>query len=187
MLRRRSNHFENYAQEGFAAIRELTGTWLFWVNPPVVPCGTRGNMPIFAMTGTAMFDLGGWTHQDYAAEKQAIGVELKSTKRYKSNLPIIGLDKKGSGLQYHQIEALAALHREGHMAGVLWNNGGSIGVIKGEVINAAFIDYLTSVEVEKNGGRPAKGARSISWAKFSTVIGTSPEAWFLESFWKPKG
>jgi hypothetical protein len=181
MLRRRSNEFENEIQEGFAAVREHTGAWLYWVNPPVVPCGVRGKMPVFAMTGPAMFDLGGWTHQDFS-KTQAIGVELKSTKKYKSNLPIIGLDKKGSGLQYHQIEALAALHREGHIAGVLWNNGGSIGVLKGEAINAAFIDYMTSVTVEEAGGRPAKGSRSISWSKFNMVIGTGPEAWYLENF-----
>ena len=185
MLRKRNNEFEDYIQEGFAAIREQTGAWLLWVNPPVVCCGMRGKMPIFAMVGTAPYDVGGWAHGDYM-EPRAIGVELKESRKYKSSLPIIGLEKKGSGLQYHQIEALAALHREGHYAGVLWNNGGAIGFASGDVVASAFYDYEVSRIAEENGQRPVKGSRSISWSQFSVVIGETPDAWFLENLYVPK-
>jgi len=185
VLRRRSNEFENDVQEGFVAIREKTGAWLHWVNPPVTPCGVRGNMPIFAMTGTALYDLAGWTHQDFATP-QSIGVELKQSSKYKASLPIIGPNKKGSGLQYHQLEGLAAMHREGHIAGLLWSNGGAIGVAKGEVLASAFYDYEVSRIAEEAGQRPTKGARSIRWDKFCMVIGEEPEAWYLECFHLPR-
>lgn len=180
-MKARANQFENYIQTGFDAIREKTGAYLLWVNPPVVPCGIRGRMPVFAMSGSAPFDLGGWTNEKFA-QPRAIGVELKETRDQKVSLPIIGPERQGSGLQYHQLEALSALHRDGHISGLLWCNGGIIGYLSGEALAAAHYDFEVSLEVQKMGKKLTQGARSIRWDKFKIVQGDDPEDWYVEGF-----
>ena len=186
MLRKRSNEFENYIQTGFAAIRQTTGAWLHWVNPPVCPIGMRGKMPIFAMVGSALYDIGGWT-DNTKARHAAIGIELKESGKYKNSIPIIKPEGKGSGVQYHQLEALAALHRDGGLAGLVWSNGGIIGYANGEVLASAFYDYEVSRVCEERGKPVTLGVRSISWKKFATVHGNAPESWWLEGFHNPHG
>jgi len=186
MLQKRSNPFEDYIQQGFAAIRAKTGAWLHWVNPAVRPIGLRGNMPVFAMVGSALYDIGGWTNENNAVHR-AVGIELKASTKFKQNIPIIKPESKGSGVQYHQLEALAALHRDGGIAGLVWNNGGVIGYASGEVLAAAFYDYETSRVCEEMKRPITKGVRSLSWQKFATVEGTNHESWWLEGFHKPRG
>jgi hypothetical protein len=185
MPRKRSNKFEDWIQNGFAEVRKTTGAWLVWINPPVTPIGLKGKMPIFAMTGSALFDLGGWTNGNRAA-KAFIGVELKETRQHHPSLPIIRRDRKGSGLQHHQIEALAGLHRDGHIAGLLWSNGGIVGWCDGEVLAAAYYEFEVSLAAEDMGKAPKKGARSISWQKFSPVMGDKPEDWYMEKVHREK-
>ena len=185
MLRKRSNQFENWIQGGFAEVRRSTGAWLVWINPPVTPIGLKGKMPIFAMTGSALFDLGGWTNAE-RAEPAFIGVELKETRQYHSSLPIIRRDRKGSGLQHHQIEALAGLHRDGHIAGLLYSNGGIIGWCGGEVLAAAYYEFEVSIAAEEMGKPPKKGARSIKWSQFSPVVGDQPHSWYTEMVHREK-
>jgi len=182
-MRKRGNQFENWIQNGFAAIRRDTGAWLVWINPPVTPIGLKGKMPIFAMTGSALFDLGGWTN-GARAEKAFIGVELKETRQFSPSMPIIRRDRKGSGLQHHQLEALAGLHRDGHLAGLLWSNGGIVGFCGGETLAAAYYEFETSLVTEDLGKTPQKGTRSISWQKFSPVLGDQPDDWYKEKLHK---
>jgi hypothetical protein len=113
-----------------------------------------------------------------------LGVELKETGHFHSSMPIIRRDRKGSGLQHHQIEALAALHRDGHIAGLLWNNGGIIGYCAGDVIAASYYEFEVSLKAEEMGKTPKKGARSISWQKFSPIHGDDPADWYLEQIHK---
>lgn len=184
-MRKRSNQFESFIQEGFAEIRKTSGAWLFWINPPVVNIGLKGKMPIFCMTGSALFDLAGWTHADRAAPRM-IGVELKESGRFQTSLSIVKRGRQGSGLQHHQIEALAALHRDGHIAGLLWNNGGVIGFCDGETIASAYYNFEVGLRAEEMGKAPTKGAKSIRWEAFSPVHGDKPEDWYLEKVHKEK-
>ena len=180
MLRKRANDFEDFVQRGFAAIREKTGAWLYWVNPPMVPTRFAGKCPLYAPTGSALYDIGGWTGP--TAVPQAIGFELKATGKFEKTLPIIAPGKKGGGLQYHQLEALAAMHRDGHMAGLLWNNAGIVGYCVGETLAAAFYDYEVSRASEEMNKKVQRGVRSLSWGKFTTVQADEPEAFYIEGF-----
>jgi hypothetical protein len=172
------NDFEKDFQSRFPAIREHKRcmAYLFFLHPPMQCVGTKGTMPIWVQTGRAMYDVSGWmprviTNSAGYDEKiaQAIGIELKSTKQRHPSLRIIGSDGDGSGMQAHQLEALAAMHRDGGIARILWNNGGIVGVMDGEEIAACFHAYRVSVEVERLKKTPARGARSVPWSLFRAI------------------
>lgn len=165
------NDFESALQDTFSDIRKTRGALLFWLYPPVRPTGLRGKCPVFVMTGQSMFDIGGWrtVKTDCGDVAQAVGVEVKATGEPKPSLPIVGPEQQASGLQFHQLEALASLHRDGGLTGVVWNNGGSVGVLRGDAVEERFLTYLASMENEKRGGSIPRGSRSISWNHFNVV------------------
>lgn len=174
--------FEKQFEAMFPIIRKKTGAFLHRLYPPVRGAGMRGTMPVFVIVGRATYDVGGWQplpvlFREGTKLAQAIGIELKANKQRHSSMPIIGKDGHGSGLQAHQLESLAALHRDGGVARVLWNNGGVIGVLEGPMIAKTFYDYGVSVEVEKLGKKPAFGSRSVRWDAFRSL----PD--FLDSPW----
>ena len=74
---------------------------------------------------------------------------------------LIHPESKGAGLQYHQLETLAAVHRDGGLAYVLWRNGGMVGRLSGDKIAAAFFEYTVSLKMEDEGQVVKKGVRSI--------------------------
>jgi hypothetical protein len=165
------NEFEKEYESHFPTIRTKTGAFLFRMYPPIRGTGMRGTMPVFVIVGRALFDVGGWYEVDDDGLKRAvfIGVELKATKQRHPSLPIIGKDSHGSGLQAHQLEALASLHRNGGIAKVVYNNGGVIGVLDGEQIAKVFYDYGVSLAAERMGKKPAMGSRSIRWDMFRSL------------------
>jgi hypothetical protein len=146
-----ANQFEKDLEELFPSIRKKTGVFLYRLFPPSKCIGMRGTMPIFVQTGRALFDVAGWkpmVFEDLKGLKTkaavAVGIELKSTKSAHTSLAIIGEDKNGSGLQAHQLEALASIARDGGIARVLWNNGGIVGVLDEEDLIAAYHAYGVS-------------------------------------------
>lgn len=165
--------FEKVVEETFPIIRKDHGYFLRWLYPPVRPVGTRGKCPVFVIVKSELYDIHGWS-----GKGKAVGIEVKDNTSYHSSLPIVHPDSKGSGLQFHQLEALAALHRDGGESGILWRNGGLIGLLRGTSIENIFTDYMISLKVEEAGKTPARGTRSIGWDKFMPIPENNPEKWF---------
>lgn len=161
------NQFEEDIFETFKTIRQRDGHYLLVLYPPTRMSGVRGKCPMYVRTDTSLFDVAGWTSDSCTF----IGVELKETNRYSPSLPIIKSTSHGSGLQQHQLEALASVQRDGGHAGVVWRNGGMVGICSGPKIQERFLTYMESRLVEENGQTPKKGARSIPWSMFTTLKG----------------
>lgn len=165
--------FEQIIERTFPAIRAKTGAFLYWLYPKTRMVGMRGTMPCFAMVGRALFDVAGWLpktitdHDGYDRKVNlAVGIEVKETSKLHSSMRIVGDDGSGSGLQAHQLEALAAVHRDGGIARLVWNNGGMVGMITGEQLAHIHFTYGVSVQAEKMRKVPSMGSRSIPWNQF---------------------
>lgn len=172
--------FEKEFEALFPMILKRTGAFLNRLYPPMRMAGLRGTMPCFVQTGRALFDVVGWMPipAEFLGDNglvgehklaRVIGIEQKANRDAKSSMRIVGEDGSGSGLQAHQLEALAAVHRSGGIARVLWNNGGIVGVLDGDAIAASFYAYGVSVQAEKMRKKPAAGSRSISWKLFRQI------------------
>lgn len=157
------NAFEKAIGDTFQAYRSAKVANLIFLHPPMRIGGMLGKVPCFVQSGRAPFDVGG-IYYDNAGT--AIGAELKETKDHEHSLSIVHPDKKGSGLQYHQLAALVDVHKAGGVALVVWSNGGEVGVLTGEKIVLAKMQYDTSLAAEKAGKIVAKGTRSILWGQF---------------------
>jgi penicillin-binding protein-related factor A (putative recombinase) len=133
--------------------REQEIAFLFPMPVPTAPCGVRGKggAPLRVLSGQAPFDFFGWTRDGHA-----VGLEVKATARKKS-LPIIGEGKCGSGLQWHQLEALADLYLHGGEAVLLWKNGDDVGLVSGFALYEARQWYRRD------------GRKSIPWHRFRPV------------------
>lgn len=170
-----ANQFERDFDAKFATIRKRTAAYLNRLYPPMRVGGMRGSLPCWIQTGRALFDVDGWVpvavDVDGSKVKLAryIGIEQKETSERKTALRIIGEDGSGSGIQAHQLEALASVHRDGGIARILWSNGGIVAVLDGEEIVQAHFTYGVSVQAEKMRKKPALGARSIPWSLFRPV------------------
>lgn len=128
--------------------------------------GMHGNIPCYVQVGKAPFDVGGFFYDSNAT---AIGFELKETAKRETSIAIVGPEKKGSGLQYHQLDALVDLHKGGGIVGMLWSNAGEIGFLSGEQLVAVKIAYDASLKAEAMNKTIAKGVRSIRWEMFKLV------------------
>lgn len=160
------NQFEKEIGNTFQAYRDAKQAGLVFLHPPMRIAGMLGRVPCFIQAGKAPFDVAGMF---YDGDGTAIGVELKETKDHETSLSIVGPGKKGSGLQYHQLEALVSVHQGGGVALVVWSNGGEVGVLSGEGILLAWMQYNTSLKAEAQRKTPAKGSRSILWGHFKPV------------------
>jgi hypothetical protein len=160
------NVFETLIGKTFQAYRDAKLANVFFLHPPMRIAGMHGKVPCFIQAGKAPYDAAGFF---YNAEATAIGAELKETKEHENSLSIVGPDKKGSGLQYHQLEALVDLHLNGGVALLLWSNGGEIAVAFGDVLHLAKVQYDASLKAEKLKQTPAKGSRSILWGHFKPI------------------
>jgi penicillin-binding protein-related factor A (putative recombinase) len=160
------NQFEKQIGETFQTYRDAKLANLFFLNPPMRIAGMHGRVPCFVQAGKAPYDVAGFYYDRNAT---SIGVELKETTEHEHSLSIVGPDKKGSGLQYHQLEALVNLHYQGGIALLVWSNGGEIGWADGNTLVLAKLQYDTSLKAEAMKKTPAKGSRSIQWAMFRTV------------------
>lgn len=160
------NSFEFFIDKTLQPYRDEKKANLIFLHPPMRPAGMLGHVPCFIQTGKAPFDLAG-IYYDKAGT--SIGAELKETQKHESSLSIIGPGKKGGGLQYHQLVSLHEVYTAGGVALLLWSNGGEIGVLDGQGIALAFVQYETSLKAQSMGKTPAKGARSILWGRFRKV------------------
>lgn len=160
------NQFESLIGKTFQQYRDAKVAGLVFLHPPMRIAGMMGRVPCFVQSGKAPFDVGGMF---YDKAGTVIGAELKETREHENSLPIVGPEKKGNGLQYHQLESLVTVYEQGGVALVVWSNGGEVGVIGGAEIALAKLQYDTSMKVEKAGKSFAKGSRSILWGRFVAV------------------
>lgn len=160
------NEFEREIGKTFQAYRDARIANMVFLHPPMRAAGQMGKVPCFIQSGKAPFDIGGFFYDKAAT---VIGVELKQTADHEHSLPIVHPEKKGNGLQYHQLSALVDVHEANGLAVVLWNNGGEIGYLPGNVIQLAKIQYDASLKAERAGKELTKGSRSILWGHFKLV------------------
>jgi hypothetical protein len=169
--------FKSYRDAGIA---QLTLMW-----PPMRMAGLKGRVPCFVQVGTAPYDVVGHYLTGAATH---IGVELKETRERETSIAIVGPGKKGSGLQWHQLVGLVQLHQAGGVALLVWDNGGEVGVLTGDQLHLAMVQYETSMKAEKSKRTPAKGSRSILWGHFTPVkYGVADLPLFLPPAPKCKG
>lgn len=160
------NDFERFIEKTFQMYRDAKMANLLFLHPPMRVAGMLGHVPCFVQAGKAPFDIAGIYYDEAGT---GIGAELKETKDHEHSLAIVGPGKKGSGLQYHQLASLVEVHNSGGIALLLWSNGGEIGLLRGEDIVLAKVQYDASLKAQEMKRTPAKGARSILWGRFSRV------------------
>ena len=152
--------FEKDVSVSMDAYRETKIAFLDFLPPPIRPVvwqkAHKGSAPLFTLVGQAPFDVHG-----YLSNGIMIGVELKATQKHHDRIKIVSPVTKGSGVQYHQLDALAHLSRHGGIAGIVWSNGGEVGVMNGQKIVAALNEYEASM---KGGGK--RGSKSLEWSAF---------------------
>lgn len=171
--RKQLGHFEQQAaprgNRGLPFERRIQAEFSVWeaagiahlarMPVPTAPAPRPGDPMRRVATGTAPFDLYGWTmvhwHPNIRAAGMCIGAELKTTYKKRPSLAIA----EKSGLRLHQLDALAALAHAGGVARLVWENGNEVGVL----YNAAILE---AHERFYEGGR---GTRSIPWRLFSLV------------------
>ncbi len=115
-------------------------------------------------TKKAPFDVYGYL----VSGARMIGCELKSSVRQRS-LHIVRPDAHGSGLQFHQLDALAMLAEAGGISRIVWENEGEVGVIGNESILAAHKLYMTALASEKSHRDVKEGRKSIRWERFEHI------------------
>lgn len=160
------NDFEKEIGETFQAYRDAKVAHLHFLYPPMRAAGMHGHIPCWVQTGKAPYDVAGFFYDKCGT---SIGAELKHTKDHENRLPIVGPEKKGNGLQYHQLTGLVDLHDAGGTAMLLWNNGGEIGRLDGEAIFLVKLQYDTMLKAAANRKEVASGSKSIPWGMFQPV------------------
>lgn len=158
--------FEKVMEKSFAEYSSTAVAYLQFLHPRMRMAGYLGKAPAFVQVAKAPFDVDGY----YLDSARFIACEIKETAERKHSLAIISPNKKGSGLQYHQLEALVNAHNAGALAVVVWNNGGDIGIVDGTRLRAAKAAMDTSLKAQAEGyPNTAKGSRSILFGNFTPV------------------
>lgn len=156
--------FENDIAATFQGYADKHVARLAIMPVPTKQVGVRNGMPTLIRNGKAPFDVYGFLSHDATM----IGAELKASKR-KARLPIVAPQKKGDGVQFHQLDALATLALAGGIARIVWSNGGEIGVLHNSEIIQAWRTYEHALTSELSNRTVPKGAKSIQWEMFKPV------------------
>lgn len=140
--------FPTYRHEGIAHLAVMP--------VPMVPTHQRdrNGCPMYRPSGQAPFDVYG----QMCGSGLFVGAELKQTEAFENRIRIVGPAQKGSGLQFHQLQALYDTATNGGIARLVWRNAGEIGVYGPTSITAAYKGYLDALE-----GKGKAGAKSIPW------------------------
>lgn len=150
----------------FAEYHSANTATLLILYPKMRAAGFLGKAPAFVQVSKAPFDVAGFYH----GSARFIACEIKENASRKVSLPIIGPDKRGTGLQYHQLEALVEAHKNGGFACVVWDNAGEWGILEGQRLTAAKSAYDASLKAEKQGyPNTHRGSRSILWGEFTPL------------------
>lgn len=161
--------FEKVMEKSFLEYRTSNTAFLQILYPAMRVGGTLGNMPAYIPVGKAPYDIDGF----YFKTARYIACEVKESAKHESTMRVVPPDKKGTGLKYHQLEALVLVHENGGLACVVYNNGGEVGYLDGSRLKAAKAAIDTSLKAEAQGyPDAARGKRSIPWGDFQPVKST---------------
>lgn len=159
-------NFEKVMEKSFDEYLSSNTAFLQFLFPKMRMAGFLGKSPAFVQTEKAPYDVDGY----YLDGGLHIACEIKETAEHHHALSIIAPQKRGSGLQYHQLEALVRAHKAKAVAVVIWNNGGDIGLLDGSRLASAKRAFDESLKAEKQGYPNAlKGSRSILWGNFKPL------------------
>lgn len=159
--------FEKLIERSFVEYSTAKLAVLKFVYPKMRMTGEYiGKAPAFLQVGKGPYDLDGY----YTGTGRYIACELKENGERHASMRIIPPDKKGTGLQYHQLQALVEAHEGKAFVCVLWDNAGEIGILDGTRLVAAKAAMDTSLKAQEKGfPDAARGSRSIPWGSFSPV------------------
>ena len=158
--------FEKVVEKSFTEYLSSGVASLKFLFPKMRMSGYLGKTPAFVQVGKAPYDVDGY----FIQTGQFIACEIKENGERHNSMHIVGPDKKGTGLQYHQLVALVHAHGSHAFAALLWNNGGEIGILDGSRLTAAKASIDTAIKAEEAGYPDGKkGAKSIPWGHFSPV------------------
>jgi len=113
--------FEKELEATFDSIRIKEDVALIAAMPVPTAPSFVGGRSVRVLKGKAPFDYWGMFKGG-----RFLGMEAKMTSASKKSLAIVAPLKRGSGLQWHQLEALAAVARNDGVARIVWCNGGLI-------------------------------------------------------------
>ena len=159
--------FEKVMESSFAEYLTSNTAYLQFLYPKMKMAGYIGKAPGFVQVAKAPYDIDGYFMDGFPL---TIACEVKENGDHHESMSIIPPKKRGTGLQYHQLEALVRVHQAKGMACVVWNNGGEIGFLDGSRLKAAKAAMDTSLKAEAMGmPNGKKGMRSILWGNFVPV------------------
>lgn len=158
--------FEKVMEKSFAEYTTSKTAYLQFLYPKMRMAGYIGKAPGFVQCAKAPYDIDGY-YMDGSARH--IACEVKENADHHASLKIIMPEKRGTGLQYHQLEALVRAHESKCLACVVWSNGGEVGYLDGTRLKAAKQSVDASLKAEKMGLPNQKGMRSILWGNFTAV------------------
>ena len=128
--------WENELEHSFDALIRSEGlSSLVKMPEPTAPKVMYGKF-VRVLCGKAPYDFTGMMKGG-----KHIAMEAKHNDKRKASLPIIAEKKKGSGLQWHQLGALANVAEHGGIARIVWCNGGVVMAIGNEAIMAVQRSY----------------------------------------------
>lgn len=167
MSKARGRTLEYEIEQTIEPYREDGQAHLMKMPVPTVPTGQQGKYgPIMRLAGQAPWDFIGFA----ASDARTIGCEAKETTERATSLPIIRPGRDGgSGLQWHQITALAALWEAGGHPHIVWANAGEIAVLAGAAIWNQYASARAAAEAKQDGRKAERGALSIPWEAFDPV------------------
>ncbi len=171
--RDQGNIFEHQIEATFETYMAASIAHLSMYPVPMRPTGQRHpvtKQPLYAEKGKAPFDVWGWLHHD----GRVIGAELKCTNERAVSLPIVvpdamGQPRKGTGLQFHQLDSLKCVAHCGGLARLVWNNAGEVGVLRGDAIKNAWTVAWNAWRTDIAGKHSKPGSKSIKWDLFEVV------------------
>jgi penicillin-binding protein-related factor A (putative recombinase) len=175
----RGTGFEQMIEAGFEGYAKAWIARLAMMPVPSRVVYVKGRA-VVVHTHPAPFDIYGFLIQD----GRFVGAELKSTTERAASLPIVGPGKEGSGLQFHQLNALLQVASSGGIARLVWENGGEVGVIGNDKLTVAHSVFSHALACERNNNESPPGSKSIRWELFEhlepAVIGGVPTyPWLL--------
>ena len=140
--------FEKTLEATFDSIRIKEDVALIAAMPVPTAPSFAGGRSVRVLKGKAPFDYYGLFKGG-----RFLGMEAKSTSKVKKSLAIVGPMRRGSGLQWHQLEALATVARNDGVARIVWNNGGLIMNMGNRAILLAHDIYNLAVDSDSKEGR----------------------------------
>lgn len=161
----RGSDFEKSIGKGLKAYAAAGVAQMDFMPVPTAPAGVRSKSgaQLRVLKGKAPFDVYGFTLD---GDAHFVGCELKDSKR-EARLPLVGMGKKGNGVQFHQMSALASVAKNRGIARLVWCNGGEVGVLDNTGILQVWEIFLDADASTQSGRTPARGSKSIAWERFT--------------------